>query len=304
VPQRRPVEVLPGTHPLSDGGTAELLRDLDVDEGWVLLIDGVPSSYVDLADPTHLGFEYMAWIAGVLDTLAPATEPLDALHLGGGAGSLARYVAATRPRSRQVVLELDPKLVELARDVLRMRQTPLLRWRAREARAGLAKERPGSYDVVVRDAFVGLEVPSQLLTVEFLAAVRRVLRPGGTYVANLSGRPGLRAARREAATALACFRHVALQTEPAVLRGRRNGNVLVIASDEPLPVEGMLRRAASGAAPARVVLEERLTELVGAARPLTDAEVLGSGGETADRAGSPDDERRVPRVVDAQDEVR
>ncbi|RZS86798.1 methyltransferase family protein [Motilibacter rhizosphaerae] len=293
-PSRRGApEVLPGQHEVT-GQTAELLRDLDVDEGWVLLLDGVPSSYVDLADPTHLGFEYMAWIAGVLDSLAPAGDPLDTVHVGGGAGSLARYLAATRPRSTQVVLELDPRIVELARDVLGLRQGPRLRVRARDGRAGLAKEPPGSADVVIRDAFDGLQVPSHLLTTGFLAEVRRVLRPGGTYVANLSGRPGLADARREAATALASFAHVALQSEPAVFRGRRNGNVVLVASDAPLPVDALLRRASGGAAPARVLVEERLAELVGRALPLEDP---------PDESVPLDDEPGVPGVVDPGDEV-
>lgn len=291
----------PGTHPLT-GTTAELLRDLDVDNGWVLLIDGVPSSYVDLDSPTHLGFEYMAWIAGILDSLAPPGDPRDTVHLGGGACSMARYLAATRPRSRQLVLELDPKLIELSRDVLGLRSGPLLRTRARDARLGLVKERAATADVVIRDAFAGLTVPEHLTTTGFLAEVKRVLRPGGTYIANLSGRPPFTEARREAATALACFRHVVLQSEPSVLRGRRNGNVVIVASDEPLPVEALLRRAASGAAQGRVLVDDRLAEFVGRAEayvdpPAPDLRSAAPEGSDLEHEGG------VPGVVDAQHQV-
>lgn len=287
---RRP-DLQPGSYPLT-GATAELLRDLDVDNGWVLLIDGVPSSYVDLDSPTHLGFEYMAWIAGILDSLAPEGEPLDTVHLGGGACSMARYVAATRPKSRQLVLELDPKLLELSRDVLGLRTTPLMRTKARDARSGLGREREDSADVVLRDAFAGLTVPAHLTTLEFLAEAKRVLRPDGTYIANLSGRAPFTEAKREAATALASFAHVALHSEPSVLRGRRQGNVIITASDAPLPVDALLRRAASGAAQARVLIGDRLTEFVGRAAPYSDPP-----------APSAQDESGMPGVVPADHEI-
>ncbi|NHC13751.1 spermidine synthase [Motilibacter deserti] len=280
----------PGRHELT-GATAELLRDLDVDEGWVLLIDGVPSSYVDLEDPTRLGFEYMDWIGSVLDGLAPDGLPLDTVHLGGGACSLARYVAATRPRSRQLVLERDPRLLELARDVLGLHTGPLLRTKAREARAGLAKERDASFDVVIRDAFAGVDVPDHLLTVQFLRDAARVLRPGGTYVANLADRPPLPLARREAASALAVWPHVALISEPSVLRGRRNGNVVLVASAAPLPIDALLRRTSSGAAPARMLFDERLVGFVAGAEPYLDPED-GPGGPAPDaQPGSSSPER-------------
>jgi hypothetical protein len=41
---------VPGRWPV-DFGTAELLQDLDSDDGWLLSVDGVPQSYVDRADP-------------------------------------------------------------------------------------------------------------------------------------------------------------------------------------------------------------------------------------------------------------
>ncbi|RKS77561.1 methyltransferase family protein [Motilibacter peucedani] len=291
-----PPALQPGTHQLT-WSTAELLRDLDVDNGWVLLIDGVPSSYVDLDAPTHLGFEYMAWIAGILDSLAPAGAPLDTVHVGGGACSMARYVAATRPKSRQLVLELDPKLIELSRDLLSLRRTPLLRTKARDGREGLRKEPAASADVVVRDAFDGLAVPAHLTTTGFLAEAKRVLRPGGAYVANLSGRAPFVEARREAATALHSFAHVTLHSEPSVLRGRRNGNVIITASDAPLPLDALLRRAAGGAAQARVLVGDRLTDFVGTAAPYEDPPAPTEGAGLADHEGGPGG------VVDADDHV-
>src|SRR4051812_40864274 len=85
--------------------SVELLRDLDRPAGWVLLVDGVEQSYVDVDDPTHLEFEYMQHMALVIDAVRPAPDPVRALHLGGGAMTMPRWVQATRPSSRQVVVE-------------------------------------------------------------------------------------------------------------------------------------------------------------------------------------------------------
>src|SRR5215210_2450801 len=95
------------------GGTAELLADADRDGSWMLLVNGTAQSHVDLDDPTHLEFEYVRRLGHVVDLIAPAGAPLRALHLGGGAWTLARYLAATRPGSAQRVAELDGALAEL-----------------------------------------------------------------------------------------------------------------------------------------------------------------------------------------------
>ncbi|HET9972021.1 MAG TPA: spermine synthase, partial [Streptosporangiaceae bacterium] len=94
---------------------AELLRDADRPDAWMLLIDGVPQSHVDLDDPAYLDFEYVRRLGHVIDAAAPAGQPLRVLHLGAGALTLARYVAATRPGSPQLAVELDAALVDLIR---------------------------------------------------------------------------------------------------------------------------------------------------------------------------------------------
>jgi len=98
-----------------DHGTARLTGDPDRPGAWVLSLDGTPQSYVDPDDPTYLDFEYMRWLGHLIDAVAPAGRPLKVLHLGGGAWTLARYVAATRPRSRQLVVEHDVALIDLVR---------------------------------------------------------------------------------------------------------------------------------------------------------------------------------------------
>jgi spermidine synthase len=253
-----------------DTGRAELLPDGDGRRGWTLVVNGVPSSHVDLDDATRLDFEYVRWFGDVLDVLAPDAAPLRVVHLGGGGCTLARYVVATRPGSRQVVLEIDGAVLDLARRAFGLRSSPSLRLVVADARAGLARLPAGAYDVVVRDAFSGASVPAHLTTTEFLGQVRRALTPRGVYLANLADDPRLGAARREAATALESFPHVALVAEPGQLHGRRYGNVVLAASDAALPLAPLGRRLASGAVRARLLGTEEVRSFASGYRPLRD----------------------------------
>jgi SAM-dependent methyltransferase len=251
-------------------GTAALVPDGDGRDGWTLLVNGVPSSHVDLDDPLRLDFEYMRWIGDLLDVLTPEGEPLRVVHLGGAGCTLARYVAATRPLSRQVVLELDPGVLDVARVAFGVRSSARLRLRVGDAREGLGALPAAGYEVVVRDAFAGASVPSHLTTLEFLGEVRRVLVPGGVYVANLADAPPLAQARAEAATALAGFASVALVAEPGQLHGRRYGNVVLAGSDGDLPLGPLVRRLASGPVRARLLDTAEVRAFAAGRRPLTD----------------------------------
>jgi spermidine synthase len=268
---RAPLTALPGRTEVA-GGTAELLADADRDGSWELQLDGVPQSHVDLADPTHLEFEYVRRMGHVLDLAAEPGRPLDVVHLGGGALTLARYTAVTRPGSRQRVVERDEALTDLVRRELPLPRGARVRVRAADARVGLAALHAGSADVVLVDVFAGARTPPHLTTVEFATEVARVLRAGGVTAWNVSDGPPLRFARAEAATLRAVFAHVALLAEPGTLRGRRFGNTVAVASDAELPVAALTRRCAGDPMPSRVVSGEELDRFVGQAAPVTDAD--------------------------------
>jgi spermidine synthase len=265
-----PAPAVPGRTEVG-GGTAELLADADRPGSWELAIDGTPQSHVDLADPTHLEFEYVRRIGHVLDLAGEPGAALDVVHLGGGALTLPRYVAVTRPGSRQRVVEVDAALTDLVRSSLPLPRTARVRVRADDARAGLATFPDASADVVVVDVFAGARTPAHLTSVEFAADVARVLKPGGVTAWNVSDGPPLRFARAEAATLAAVFAHVALLAEPGTLRGRRFGNTVAVASDAALPVAALTRRCAGDPMPSRVVAGDDLTAFVGSAQPVLDA---------------------------------
>ncbi|MCX4677033.1 fused MFS/spermidine synthase [Streptomyces sp. NBC_01433] len=253
-----------------DGGLAELIPDRERPHGWTLLLDGAPQSHVDLDDPTYLSFEYQRRIGHIIDLAAPAQQPLHVLHLGGGAFTLARYVAATRPRSTQQIVEVDAALVQLVRRELPLDPQARIRVRSTDARAGLGKIQDGWADLVIADVFSGARTPAHLTSAEFLAEVRRVLKPGGQYVANLADGPPLAHLRGQIATAATAFPELALAADPTVWRGRRFGNAVLLASDLPLAVAELTRRVASDPHPGRVEHGRALADFTGGAAVVTD----------------------------------
>ncbi|MFE6172409.1 spermidine synthase [Streptomyces sp. NPDC056464] len=259
-----------------DGGLAELIPDRDRARAWTLLIDGAPQSHVDLDDPGYLSFEYQRRLGHVIDLVAPPGRPIQAVHLGGGALTLARYVAATRPRSTQQVVERDAALVQLVRRELPLDPGARIRVRSTDARDGLAKVPDGWADLVIADVFSGTRTPAHLTSTEFLDDVRRALAPGGVYAANLADGPPLAHLRGQIATAADRFAELALVADPAVLRGKRFGNAVLVASDRPLPVAELTRGAASDPHPARVEHGKALTDFTGGAAPVTDLAAVAS----------------------------
>ncbi|WP_330175708.1 fused MFS/spermidine synthase [Streptomyces sp. NBC_01498] len=255
-----------------DGGLAELVPDRERPRAWELLIDGAPQSHVDLADPTRLAYAYQRRLGHIADLLAPAGQALRVVHLGGGAFTLARYVAATRPRSTQQIVELDAALVQLVRAELPLDPGARIRVRSTDARAGLAKVPDGWADLIIADVFGGARTPAHLTSAEFLADVRRVLAPGGGYAANLADGPPLAHLRSQIATAATVFPELALAADPAVLRGRRFGNAVLLASDRELPLAELTRRIAGDPHPGRVEHGRALRDFTGGALPVTDAD--------------------------------
>lgn len=257
---------VPGRWPVGFG-QAELLRDLDAEDGWLLSVDGVAQSYLDRADPTHLEFDYLRLMGDVVDCLSPA-GPLTTVHLGGGGCTLPRYVAATRPGSRQLVVEADEALAELVRTSF---GTAGFRLRVGDARAELPRLRQGESDLVVADLFEGALMPMHVTTLEWVREVQRLLRPGGAYVVNVAdGRP-LLFARAQVATLLAAFEHVVLLADPAVLRGRRFANLVLAGSSAPFSLPDLVRRASRAAGRARLVTGDELRDFTGGAAAVTDA---------------------------------
>ncbi|MFJ4923115.1 spermidine synthase [Streptomyces sp. NPDC088725] len=254
-----------------DHGTAKLLPDVDRERAWLLTVDGAPQSYVDLDEPTHLEFEYVQRLAHVIDHAAPTGDPLAVLHLGGGACTLPRYVAATRPGSAQTVVDSDAALLELVAEHLPMPADADITVYGTDARRWIETAPDGSADVLVADVFGGSRVPAALTSVEYARQTARVLRTGGIYAANLADGAPFGFLRSQLATFAAAFTELALIAEPSVLRGRRFGNAVLLASHTPIDTVELARRTASDAFPARVEHGKALRRLIGDAAVVRDA---------------------------------
>ncbi|MCW2719762.1 spermidine synthase [Pseudonocardia sp.] len=257
-----------------DHGHAELVGDPDRPQGWTLLVDGTAQSHVDLDDPTHLEFEYIRRLGHVVDLMAAPGTPLRVLHLGGGAWTLARYVAATRPGSLQRVVEIDGGLADLVAS--RLPADGLgIDVSVADARAALSRVPAGSVDLLVLDVFAGARTPSHLTSAEFVAAASRALAPEGIYAANVADGGTLPFARTQVAAAAAVFPEIAVIAAPEIFGGRRFGNLVLVGTAGALPMDGLTRRTASD--PFRATV-------------LDDAEARRFAGDTVvpgDRAATP-----------------
>ncbi|GAA4678364.1 spermidine synthase [Gordonia humi] len=234
-------------------GTAELVHS--VDGGWLLSINGAQSSHIDPDRPDQLDFEYMRQAAAVVgDAYRDRSTPLRVLHLGAAACALPRHLAHRYPQSRHVAVEIDAELARLAREWFDLPRAPRLRIRVGDAREVTESLREQTRDVVIRDAFSGSLTPEHLTTVEFTRAVQRLLAPGGLYIANCGDRRGLISVRSEISTIAEVFENIELISDPAMFKGRRAGNILVVAGDGPLPASADLERALrSDPEPARLM---------------------------------------------------
>jgi hypothetical protein len=200
--------------PLAQRG--ELIAEVDPrrPSGRLLRQAGMDASYVDLADVTHLEFDYLRWMRIVLR----AARARRILHVGGGAAALARALAAEDPGGRQDVCEISADVLALAREHLGLRRTRGLRVRHAEGRSHVASQADGSWDAIVIDAFVGARVPASLTTVEAMADAARV---APLTLINVVDKRSARDVNAAAATAATAYATV-------FTLGQRPGNTVVV----------------------------------------------------------------------------
>lgn len=263
-----------------DYGVLELEQDTFVPGGWLINVNGVPSSHIVLGEPRTLVFEYMQWIATVVRD--HVDRHLDAgrlriTHLGGGACTMARYFADVYPRSRNTVVELDGELARLSREWFDIPRSPRVKIRVDDARDVVEGFTPASRDVVIRDAFAGAATPDSLTTVEFFSHCRRGLAPGGVYAANCGDHSDLRGAKSELAGMAEVWEHLAVVADPPMLKGRRYGNLILLGSDTPLPdatspdAASISRDLLGGAVPAQYKDDGWVRRFYSGAKPRRDS---------------------------------
>lgn len=256
------------------GFHAVIEPDRWVPDSYTLVVDGTPQSHVNLDDPSQLFFEYVQRIGHVIDQLRMPGEPLTAVHLGAGALTLPRYIDATRPGSRQQVIELEADLVDFVREHLPLPKQASIRVRYGDAREMLSKlpaGLTGEADLVVVDVFSGARTPAHVTSLEFYEQAVALLKPSGVIAVNAADGPGLQFARSQAATVLAATGDAAVLADTQILKGRRFGNVVIVGSREELPLTWMPRLLAGGPHPAKVVSGAELRNWIAGAPVTVDA---------------------------------
>jgi spermidine synthase len=249
---------------------AQVIDDLPPCGGRTLYLDTLRHSCVHLDDPEQLDFSYAQIMADVIASIGDGSSPLQALHIGGGGFTMPRYIAAVRPGSNSLVLELDPTLVRIAEEQLGLERSPSLRVDVGDARVAIDDQPAGAYDLVIGDAFGGLAVPWHLTTQEFVAQVRRTMTDDGVYAVNLIDYPPLGFARAEAATLRSVFAHVALIAPRTRINGVAGGNFVLVASDAPLDLEAISAANQARGDDDEIASGERLDAFIDGAPVLTD----------------------------------
>ena len=238
--------------------------------GITLLVDGTAQSHVDPRDPTRLFFEYVRRIGHVLDTLRPAGEQIRALHLGGGALTLPRYVAATRSGSSQVVVEHDAELISLVLTRLPLAadtDIEIVIADARQAIASLRAVDVRRFDAVVVDLYARLDAPAFVDQPSFMGGCLGLVASGGLVVVNVADAPGLSRLRAQARafTRADPGAELLVAGDPGVLAGADEGNAILVAAPAGLP-DGLAERlATAGPFPAAVLTGHRLDAALGSA---------------------------------------
>lgn len=212
---------------------ARIEVDAERPSGRSLFLDHLRHAYVDLDDPTYLDFRYMRMFADVAN--AQPAGPLDVLYIGGGGFSLPRWMSETRPGSTNEVLEIDDSLVEIAEAELGLTDADGINVTVGDARLVLADLPTDGFDLIIGDAFASDSVPWHLTTVEVVTELERLLRPGGTYAMNVIDGGSNRYAGAQLATLGERFEHLGVVVPGDQVAPRRRFNLILIASDVPLP---------------------------------------------------------------------
>jgi SAM-dependent methyltransferase len=139
------------------------------------------------------------------------------------------------PGSTNVVLEIDPLLIEVGEKELGLVRGPDLRVITGDARLAIADLETNSYDLIVGDVFGGLAVLWHLTTTEFVTELDRVLRPDGLYLMNVIDGGEKRFTEAELATLAQHVDHlgVVVRSDRPVEAGA--ANQILLGSDAELP---------------------------------------------------------------------
>jgi spermidine synthase len=116
--------------------------------------------------------------------LALVQEPQRILIVGVGGGTIPSFLHKHYPQARIDAVDIDPAVIEVARQYFGLREDRTLHTIAADGREFIEKCRE-PYDLIFLDAFGPDSIPYRLATREFLQAARRAVAPGGFVLGNV-----------------------------------------------------------------------------------------------------------------------
>lgn len=236
------------------GEHAVLAPDAWIPGAWVLSIGGAEQSHVNARRPEEIFYEYLRRLANHMDLLAPAGRPLEVLHLGAGALTLARYVAATRPGSAQVGVDSERELMSFVLEVLPLEAGTTFEAICADARQVLSDQLSGRrFDAIVLDIFTGWDAPAHLTDAGFYTELSEHLREGGAALVNVGDDPPLRFARSQLSAMEAVFGFVSASAPSELFSGCYPGNMILMGTDAPWGADRLEALRLSGPHPGTVL---------------------------------------------------
>jgi spermidine synthase len=147
-------------------------------------------SAMHLAQPDDLA---LAYTRAMMAALLFQPDPRDALVIGLGGGSIAKWIYRRLPHCRVVAIEVDARVVQAAHGHFHLpRGRRRLQVMVGDG-ADHVQSHPGSADVIFLDAFVNHRQAPSIRTFDFYRAARSALRRDGVLAINfMSDDPGLR----------------------------------------------------------------------------------------------------------------
>jgi spermidine synthase len=152
--------------------------------GRQLRFDRYTESEVEIAEPHRSRSGYTNYFH-----LAFLPKPVmrRVLFIGAGGGVGPRTFHGHDPAMEIDVVDIDAKVLELARDKFFLEDSPQIKLIPADGRMFVRSAKPGTYDAIILDAFsIGGRIPFHLVTREFIALCRDRLTPGGVFLMNIN----------------------------------------------------------------------------------------------------------------------
>jgi spermidine synthase len=154
-----------------------------------LFFDNSPQTQMSLANPLQGHFEYTELFH--LPSLWN-TNLTNVLMIGLGGGSAQRLFAHYHPTVTVHTVEIDPVVVQVARDYFQFKESERQKVFVMDGRVFLRRSR-SEYDLIILDAYVqsryGASIPQHLATKEFFELARTHLSTNGVVAYNVIGSP-------------------------------------------------------------------------------------------------------------------